>query len=384
MSNYKICVYAVCKDEEQFVDRFMENLKEADMVIIGDTGSTDKTVEKFKGSGAIVYEIPIKPWRFDKARNELLKFIPEDVDICVALDVDEVIKEGWRKALEDVWQPTTCLGRYQYIWSFNPDGSPAVQFVQHRIHSRKNYRWIYPTHEILEYTGKGQPEDIFIPGLVVEHYPDKTKDRSFNVALLELAMHEFPNDVRNLHYLGREYMFVNRYEDAIETFMKYLNHPLSDWNEERSATMRFLGRCYYAKGDYLKAKAWMLKAIAETPHIRDPYIELAFLAYSEQDWNTVYYAVTDALKIKEKNTLGYPSDPRAWNADIYDLGSIACFHLGFADSAIDLAKQALSLSTEDERIKNNIKFMEQIREKQQDQIWEAVSQRKNAKDEIEK
>ena len=41
MSRYKVCVYAVCKDEEQFVDRFMVNLKEADMVIIGDTGSTD-------------------------------------------------------------------------------------------------------------------------------------------------------------------------------------------------------------------------------------------------------------------------------------------------------------------------------------------------------
>ncbi|WP_157668685.1 tetratricopeptide repeat-containing glycosyltransferase [Lachnoclostridium phytofermentans] len=380
MSKYKVCVYAVCKDEEQFVHRFMANLKEADMVIIGDTGSTDKTVQKFKENGAIVYEIPIKPWRFDKARNELLKFIPEDVDICVALDVDEVINVGWREALEEVWQPNSCLGRYQYIWSFNPDGSPAVQFVQHRIHARKNYHWIYPTHEVLEYTGKGKAEDVFIPGLVVEHYPDKSKDRSFNVELLELAMKEFPNDIRNLHYLGREYMFVNRYDDAILTLKKYLNHPLSEWSEERSASMRFIGRSYDAKGDYLQAKAWMLKAIAEIPYIRDAYIELAFLAYGKQDWNTVYYAVTDALKIKELNTLGYPSDPRGWNSDIYDLGSLACINLGLVDSAIEYAKQAARLSPEDERIKNNIIFMEQEKEMQEDRIWEAVNQRKKEKD----
>ncbi|WP_051650926.1 tetratricopeptide repeat-containing glycosyltransferase [Lachnoclostridium phytofermentans] len=380
MSRYKVCVYAVCKDEEQFVDRFMVNLKEADMVIIGDTGSTDNTVQKFKDTGAIVYEMPIKPWRFDKARNELLKFIPEDVDICVALDVDEIINAGWRDALEDVWQPSSCLGRYQYIWSFNPDGSPAVQFVQHRIHARKNYHWIYPTHEILEYTGKGCQEDVFISGLVVEHYPDKTKDRSFNVSLLELAMQEFPDDVRNLHYLGREYMFVNRYDDAIETFKKYLDHPRSNWNEERSATMRFIGRCYNGKGEYLQAKAWMLKAIAEIPYIRDSYIELAFLAYGEKDWNTVYYAVTDALKIKDKNILGYPSDPRAWNSDIYDIGSIACFHIGLVDNAIEFAKIAFRLSPEDARIQNNISFMEKEKELQQERDWEAVNQRKETKD----
>lgn len=379
MSKYKVCVYAVCKDEEQFVDRFMVNLKEADMVIIGDTGSTDKTVEKFKENGAIVYEIPIKPWRFDKARNELLKYIPEDVDICVAIDVDEVINVGWREALEEAWQPNSCLGRYQYIWSFNPDGSPAVQFTQHRIHARKNYHWIYPTHEVLEYTGKGQQEEVFISGLVVEHYPNNSKDRSFNVGLLELAMKEYPNDVRNLHYLGREYMFVNRYDDAIETLKKYLNHPNSNWNEERSASMRFIGRCYNGKGYYLQAKAWMLKAIAETPNIRDSYIELAFLAYGKQDWNTVYFAVTDALKIKEMNTLGYPSDPRGWNSDIYDLGSLACFNLGLVDNAIEFAKQAARLSPEDERIKNNIRFMEQEKERQENQSWEAINQRKKEK-----
>lgn len=381
MNKYKVCVYAVCKDEEQFVDRFMVNVKEADMVIIGDTGSSDHTVERFKANGAIVHEIPIKPWRFDKARNELLKLIPEDIDICVALDVDEVINVGWRKALENAWKPTSKLGRYQYIWSFNENGTPAVQFNQHRIHARKNYHWIYPTHEILEYTGDGYAENIFIPGLVVEHYPDKTKDRSFNVSLLELALEEFPNDLRNLHYLGREYMFVNRYDDAINTLKKYLNHPLSNWNEERSASMRFIARCYNAKGDYAQAKAWMLRGIAEIPYIRDPYIELAFLAYGKEDWNTVFFAVSEGLKITEKNVLGYPSDPRGWNSDIYDLGSIACLNLGMVEKALEYAKEAEKLAPKDGRIKNNIRVMEQVKLQQQERAWELIQTQKQSKDE---
>ena len=42
----KICVYAIAKNEEQFVDRWMDSMREADWVCVLDTGSTDRTVEK--------------------------------------------------------------------------------------------------------------------------------------------------------------------------------------------------------------------------------------------------------------------------------------------------------------------------------------------------
>jgi tetratricopeptide (TPR) repeat protein len=358
LNKYKICVYAVCKNEEQFVDRFMDCLNDADIVVIGDTGSTDKTVDKFKDRGAIVYDIPTIPWRFDKARNDLLKHIPDDIDICFSLDVDEVLNTGWRKCIEDAWLPSTTLGRYLYTWSFNADASPAVQFSQHRMHSRHSYKWIYPTHEVLEYIGDKNVECVFIEGLKVDHYPDNTKNRGFNLELLELALQEFPNDVRNTHYLGREYMFARRWDDSIATLKKYLSLPDSTWNDERSASMRFIGLCYNAKSDYTQAKCWMLKAIAETPNIRDPYIELAFLSYGKRDWNLVYFAVTEALKIRDKDIFGYPNDPRGWNSDIYDLGALACYNIGIVHQAIEYAQTALSLSPEDTRLKSNLELIQ--------------------------
>jgi len=357
LNKYKICVYAVCKNEEQFVDRFMGCLGEADTVIIGDTGSADRTAEKFRARGAIVYDIPIIPWRFDKARNELLKFIPEDVDICFSLDVDEVINKGWRKCIEDSWTNTTTRGRYLYTWSFNADGSPGVQFSQHRMHSRHGYRWIYPTHEVLEYIGDKADECVFIEGLKVDHYPDTAKNRGFNLSLLELALQEYPNDCRNTHYLGREYMFARRWDDSIATLKKYLSLPSSTWKEERSASMRFIGLSYNAKGNYSEAKCWMLRAVAETPNIRDPYIELAFLGYGKNDWPLVYFAVTEALQIKDKNIYGYPNDPRAWNSDIYDLGAIACYNLGLFNQSLEYAKMALEFSPDDKRLTSNFELI---------------------------
>ena len=80
---YKICVYAISKNEEKFVDRWYESIKDADYICVLDTGSTDDTIEKLKSHGINVQSKIITPWRFDTARNESLKLIPNDADICI-------------------------------------------------------------------------------------------------------------------------------------------------------------------------------------------------------------------------------------------------------------------------------------------------------------
>ena len=68
----KIAVYTIALNEEQFVERWYESAKEADYLLIADTGSTDGTVALAKSLGINVVEISIKPWRFDDARNASL------------------------------------------------------------------------------------------------------------------------------------------------------------------------------------------------------------------------------------------------------------------------------------------------------------------------
>ena len=48
MKKQKIAVYAICKNEEQFVDRWYEAVKDADVIVVVDTGSTDNTVAQLK------------------------------------------------------------------------------------------------------------------------------------------------------------------------------------------------------------------------------------------------------------------------------------------------------------------------------------------------
>jgi len=97
----KICVYAISKNEQQFVQRFCESAKDADLILIADTGSTDDTAEEARRwkqnsidarANLMVHDICITPWRFDLARNAALALIPRDIDVCISLDLDEVME----------------------------------------------------------------------------------------------------------------------------------------------------------------------------------------------------------------------------------------------------------------------------------------------------
>ena len=99
----KICVYAICKNELKFVEQWLENMSEADYIVVLDTGSTDGTYEKLKEDSRVtlVKQQEIKPWRFDVARNESMKLIPDDADILVCTDFDELFEPGWAQFLRD-------------------------------------------------------------------------------------------------------------------------------------------------------------------------------------------------------------------------------------------------------------------------------------------
>ena len=51
MRKLKINVYAIAKNEEQFVKRWVNSMKEADNIYVLDTGSTDNTVKLLKELG---------------------------------------------------------------------------------------------------------------------------------------------------------------------------------------------------------------------------------------------------------------------------------------------------------------------------------------------
>lgn len=354
MGHYKICVYAISKNEEQFIDRWMDAVSEADMVVVADTGSTDGTIEKLRARGAHVYSEQIVPWRFDEARNRALSHIPEDVDICVSNDVDEVFEKGWRQKLEAAWLPGTTRARYTFVWTHDAEGNIDKQFPMEKIHLRHGYKWIHPVHEILAYEGTEQK--AFVPGLILHHYPDNSKPRSQYLPLLELSAQENPKDVQTHFWLGREYVYHNQHDAAIRTLKEYLDLPDATWDEERSAAMRFIAVSYERLGDKQAAKSWLWRSVAECPRTREPYFFMARFAYFQADWPLVAFMAVEGLKITQPSG-SYLADMGAWRGGLHDYGAIACYRLGQYELALQYAKEALTYDPENARLKKNLELI---------------------------
>lgn len=357
LSRYKICVYAISKNEAQFVDRWMDAVSEADIVVVADTGSTDNTVEKLRARGAVVYPETIDPWRFDRARNVAMDHIPDDVDICVSNDIDEVFEPGWRDKLEQAWRPEHTRAQYWFTWTRRADGMPEKKFPMQKIHRRHDFRWVHPVHEVLEYSGQDPDKVVSIDSIVLHHYPDPSKPRDQYLPLLELSSKESPQDDRTMFWLGREYVFKGRNDDGIYTLQQHLNLPGAVWDEERSASMRFIARAYRAKGNNAEAKSWLFKAVAECRHIREPWLDLAMLGNDTEDWPLSFFAAEMGLAVK-MSTGSYLIEPAAWGHSLYDLGAVACYWLQMYEQAFDHAQKACAISPDDKRLAGNLSIIE--------------------------
>ena len=339
----KIAVYTIALNEEQFVQRWAESCKEADYRFILDTGSTDQTINTAWEQGVDTHRRVFTPWRFDDAQNFALSLLPNDIDMCIALDMDEVLQPGWRQALENL-EPGTTRPRYKYIWSWNPDGTEGLVYGGDKIHRRHGYTWKHPVHEVLK--SKTTEIQQWTQGLEIHHHPDNSKSRSQYLPLLKLAVEEDPRDDRNQFYLARELFFAGDYGLSQYHFARHLD--LSVWNPERAASHRYIAKMRSDAADF-----HLYRAIAEDPTRRESWVDLAMYYHNKLNWLGVRNAASSALAITTK-PLDYLCEAKAWGWLPHDLMAIACHHLGDSDEAFFHGSQAVALNPTDERLKTNL------------------------------
>lgn len=333
----------------------MDSVRDADGVFVLDTGSEDDSAELLRSLGASVETKVFEPFRFDTARNVSLALAPSDGDLYICLDLDEIMEPGWRATLEKAvaGAPRANQFTYRYVWSHNEDGSDGVVFWSEKIHG-KGFKWKGAVHEVLVPTEDNEKRLAYAYGMQVTHYPDNNKPRSSYLPLLEIAAAESPDDDRTAHYLGREYMYAGKYEKAVEQLKKHLALPSATWADERAASMRYISQCLSHLGRHRDAVSWALRAVAESPDTREPYLRLTRAFYEINDFAGVLYAASAGLAITERK-LSYITEPDAWGATLHDLLSIAYYQFGQYKKAAQEAQNALSFG-ENERIRNNLRF----------------------------
>lgn len=348
----RIAVYAISKNEEQFAEKFCKSAVDADVIVVGDTGSTDDTKGLLRDNGAIVYDISVKPWRFDKARDAVLALVPSYIDVCIALDLDEVLEPGWREEIERVWK----VGETTRLW-YKYDWSNGVVFMCDKIHARHGYTWHHPCHEYPKKDPRLTEIHARTDRLIISHHPDQTKSRGQYLDLLQMSVEEDPHCPRNTFYYARELTFYQKWDEAIKYLTKYLEMPNATWDLERGYAMRLIGVSVEGKGE--DGSAWFRKACAEAPNTRDSWVDLAEVCYRRNRWAECYGAASNALSLTQPEH-NYMTRPESWGYKPHDLAAIAAYRLGWKEKAIKHGQDALEFEPTDERLIKNMEYYKEL------------------------
>jgi hypothetical protein len=348
----KIAAYTIALNEINHCERWAESVKDADYRVVLDTGSTDGTVEKLRELGVTVFEHRFDPWRFDHSRNMALACVPEDAEVCISLDMDEFMGEGYRAGIEKVWIPgqTTRL-HYTYVFDYKPDGNNAG-YQMDKIHHRIGYQWKRPVHEnvwpTVDHENFAVNMDVHL-----NQIQDRTKPTRGNyLPLMKVGCEEDPNDSQMSFWYGRELMFAGQHDDAVQELKRFLEIPSSQWPVERSEAMIYISKMV----DSTKLE-WLMKALSCAPTRRQVWLELVLYYYDQQDWHGLLWAAGSGME-KSKRDHSYLDNTHAWGNQFLDFGSLAASHLGWHEKAYQWCSEAIAQNPTDERIQNNLRYMQ--------------------------
>lgn len=306
----KVCVYAICKNELSFVQKWYNSMKEADYIVVLDTGSTDGTYEELKKLPIIVKQEVINPWRFDVARNKALDMCPFDCEIMVSVDLDEIFHEGWAQIVKDNWKEDTLQATYKYVWSHTQSGGPARIFYYNKMHKAGYYHWVAPVHEFLEKKAEFSALDEaahtinLFDSVTLEHFPIEKISRSDYMPLLKLRLKEYPDDYNGALYLTHEYLWHQQYKDSINLCDYILIHF------EGKLPSQYLVDLYNTKGlcwRLLKDSEEALKNFSMAIRIDDSYREAYLHVVDTLIDQKLYQLGIDTLNLMEKKTFRHYS-----------------------------------------------------------------------------
>lgn len=263
----KVVVYTIVKDAEHYIESWYHSAKDADLLVLGDTGSTDNTVAKARSLGIKTFNIkPEVPFHFGNARNALLRRIPKH-DVYVSLDADEVLAPRWREYLEMEWGTADCLS-VRWIWG------PTDLYIP-RIHG-PNARWKDRIHETIGCKDTRKSRITFI------HNKDLNRDRDFYVDLL-FDQYETFKDQRSRAYLGLELLSRKRFDESKKFLLEYMDNDDSP-NAETALVCNTL---FNLTQDSL----YLYRSIHAHPRQKEAYGKLAIHCVQNKEWIHAYHMI---------------------------------------------------------------------------------------------
>ena len=239
MVTVSLCM--IVKNEEVVLARCLDSVEGlTDEIIIVDTGSTDRTKEIASGYTSKVFDFI---WKDDFAAARNYSFSKAEMDYCMWLDADDIIEEPEKikfLELKKTLPAQTDIVMMKYHTAFDENGAPVFSFNRERwIRNDSSHFWIGAVHEVIAPEG-----EIVYSDFAVSHRKIKPGDQDRNLKIYEKLMEEKTElEPRQQYYYGRELYSHERYGEAVEVFLAFLQQPFG-WKENKIEACALCANCY--------------------------------------------------------------------------------------------------------------------------------------------
>lgn len=279
----------IVKNEEAMLARCLESVKNADEIIIVDTGSIDKTKEIAYQYTDNVYDFG---WcdDFAKARNSAREKCTGD--FILSIDADEYLEE------DGIYKIKEFLSQYKGdAVKIKMRSGNQNFYVQRLFKNKPEIFWVGKIHELVNVT----TDEKLNVGITFGSSPAHILDPDRNMRILESEYNENPLNTRVIYYLAREYGYRAQYDKAIELFSEYLK--LGSWMPERADAYFMIALCYWYTGRGEEARQNILMALNINANFKAAILLMGEMSFEKNkiQWNRMAETATneDVLFIRE-------------------------------------------------------------------------------------
>jgi glycosyltransferase involved in cell wall biosynthesis len=265
------CAYTICKNELQYVEKWLYYTKDFTYRCILDTGSTDGTYEAFQKAAEsdpnlILEQKIFTPWIFNVARNYNLDMIPQNVDWCLSPDLDEYfsinVLDEMTKTIRENPNVTNIACDRLDLYTKSVRVGPPHSLPTNKIHRRHDYTWAQPIYEHLWFKHKNRNEvEIYNDMIYLIHDQDfKKKSRpELYVKMLKDEFETNPTNCWTLWFLLNHYFKEQDLQNFVNCAIVFVQYSNKD--ERREEIVSTLKNIYQTQQLTIEQKQQILRSL---------------------------------------------------------------------------------------------------------------------------
>ena len=278
-----VTLYAISKNEEKNIEKFIENSKKFSHTVVVDTGSTDNTVQLLRDAGIEVHEHPQTKEKFDFsiARNQALSYV--NTDWGFSLDFNETVDDLYLEGFDVIQDEFTCFNHLRF--DDNGKDEPVQSNEVHvRFHRTQNYKWVNAVHEIPVFVPTGEYPTESSVDTTIKITKKINKSISKELFYFDICEREYQKDPTNWFYIWfifNHHFNVGNHQKALDFGQEYLNVSKPYFDSFRILAFIRCSMCLLKLQDVTKAANYAFHAVSEAMNMGEPYMSQAFSYLNE-------------------------------------------------------------------------------------------------------